>query len=158
MVNVYNLKSCLFIIKAQTLKAIKRSPDPSYVSLGDTLILNVTYTYSGTDSRVGVTWRHSKTKLYEKGRLGGVDIPESRASLLGQATLVLHNTELDDNGTYSVNFIPAIGDDVFQIFTVFIKGKHFIEPKIDKNNLHQLLRNRGWVIIITILYYITILF
>ena len=131
-VSIHNLKSCLFIIKPQTLKAIKRSPDPSYVSLGDTLILNVTYTYSGTDSRVGVTWRHNKTKLYEKGRLGGVDKPDSRASLLGQATLVLNNTELDDNGTYSVELIPAIGDDVFQTFTVFIKGKNFIEAKRDK--------------------------
>ena len=123
------------------------------MSLGDTLILNVTYTYSGTDSRVGVTWRHSKTKLYEKGRLGGVDIPESRASLLGQATLVLNNTELDDNGTYSVELIAKTGDDVFQTFTVFIKGKNFIDPKIDKDNLHQFWRNKGWVIIITILYY-----
>ena len=104
------------------------------MSLEDTLILNVTYTYNGTDSRVGVTWRHNKTKLYEKGRLGGVDKPDSRASLLGQATLVLNNTELDDNGTYSVELIPAIGDDVFQTFTVFIKGENFIEPKIDKNN------------------------
>ena len=125
-VSIHNLKWCLFIIKAQTLKGIKRSPDPSYVRLGDTLLLNVTYTYNGTDSRVGVTWRHSKTKLYEKGRLGGVDKPDSRTLVLGQATLVMHNTELDDNGTYSVELIPAIGDDVFQTFTVFIKGKNSI--------------------------------
>ena len=64
----------MYLIKAQTLKAIKRSPDPSYVSLEDTLILNVTYTYNGTDSRVGVTWRRSSsiTNLYERGRLGGI--------------------------------------------------------------------------------------
>ena len=95
------------------------------MSLGDTLILNVTYTYNGTDSRVGVTWRHSssKTKLYERGRLGGVDKADSRASLLGQATLVLNNTELHDNGTYTVLFTAATGDDVPQTFTVFIKGK-----------------------------------
>ena len=128
--------SIIIIIKAQTLKAIKRSPDPSYVSLGDTLILNVTYTYNGTDSRVGVRWHHgsSITNLYEKGRLGGVDNPNSRASLLGQATLVLHNTELSDNGTYTVLLTASTGDDVFQTFTVFIKGENFIEPKIDKNN------------------------
>ena len=122
-VSIHNLKSCLFIIKAQTLKAIKRSPDPSYVSLGDTLILNVTYTYSGTDSRVGVTWRHNKTKLYERGRLGGVDKPDSRASLLGQATLVLNNTKVDDNGTYTVQLTASTGGPVFQTFIVFIKGE-----------------------------------
>ena len=97
------MKSCLFFAEAQTLKAIKRSPDRSYVSLGDTLILNVTYEYNGTDNRVGVIWRDSKGEvLYEKGRLGGEDIPDKRASLLGQATLVLNNTELYDNGTYTV--------------------------------------------------------
>ena len=89
------------------------------------MTLNVTYTYNGTDSRVGVRWRHgsSITNLYEKGRLGGVDNPNSRASLLGQATLVLKNTELLDNGTYTVLFTAATGDDVPQTFTVFIKGK-----------------------------------
>ena len=112
------------IIKAQTLKAIKRSPDPSYVSLGDALILNVTYTYSGTDSRVGVAWRNSSGRLlYERGRLGGVDNLDSRASLLGQATLVLKNTELYDNGTYTVVLIAKHGVPVFQTFTVFINGK-----------------------------------
>ena len=60
------MKSCLFFAEAQTLKAIKRSPDRSYVSLGDTLILNVTYEYNGTDNRVGVIWRDSKGEvLYE---------------------------------------------------------------------------------------------
>ena len=83
-----------------------------------------------------MTWRRSSsiTNLYEKGRLGGVDNPNSRASLLGQATLVLHNTELSDNGTYTVLLTASTGDDVFQTFTVFIKGENFIEPKIDKNN------------------------
>ena len=60
------MKSCLFFAEAQTLKAIKRSPDPSYVNLGDTLILNVTYTYNSTDNRVGVTWRNSKGEVYMK--------------------------------------------------------------------------------------------
>ena len=123
-VSIHNLKSCLFIIKAQTLKALKRSPDPSYVSLGDTLILNVTYTYSGTDSRVGVVWRDSSnTILYEKSRFGGVYNPDSRASLLEQATLVLNNTKVDDNGTYTVQLTASTGCPVFQSFTAFIKGE-----------------------------------
>ena len=114
----------LIYYKAQTLKAIKRSPDRSYVSLGDTLILNVTYTYSGTDSRVGVVWRgSSNTILYEKSRLGGVDKPDSRASLLGQGTLVLNNTKVDDNGTYTVQLTASTGGPVFQSFTAFIKGE-----------------------------------
>ena len=114
----------LIYYKAQTLKAIKRSPDPSFVSLGDTLILNVTYTYSGTDSRVGVLWRGSSNAiLYERGRVGGLDIPDSRVSLLGQATLVLNNTKVDDNGTYTVQLVASTGGPVFQSFTVFIKGE-----------------------------------
>ena len=46
------------IIEAQTLKAIKRSPVPSYVSLGDTLILIL---------------------LCERGRLGGEQFLDLRA-------------------------------------------------------------------------------
>ena len=95
------------------------------MSLGDTLILNVTYTYSGADSRVGVAWRNSSSRLlYERGRLGGVDNPDSRASLLGQATLVLKNTELYDNGTYLAALTAKTGDPVLQTFTVFLKGKY----------------------------------
>ena len=108
-VSIHNMKSCLFIIKAQTVNAIKRSPDPSYVILGDTLTVNVIYTDSGAaESRVGGSWKNSSARLlYGRGRLVGVDDPDSRASLLGQATLVLKITELYDNGTYRAHWLTA---------------------------------------------------
>ena len=87
-----------------------------------------------------MTWRNSSGRLLcERGRFGGVDNPDSRASLLGQATLVLKNTELYDNGTYIAQLTAKTGVPVLQTFTVFIKGKYMISiiPKNYKNNLHQ---------------------
>ena len=65
------------IIKTQTLKVIQRSPDPSCVILGDTLILimsrmrTVQYWWNRSCTcGIGVAWQGSSDKLlYEKGRL-----------------------------------------------------------------------------------------
>ena len=106
------------IVESQNVKKI--SPDPTYVTLGDTLVLNVTYDFSG---QVGVSWRNgSGAQLYLRTRLGGVLIPDKRASLEGQATLVLKNTALYDNGTYTVT-VTATSTSVSKTFDVIIQGK-----------------------------------
>ena len=106
------------IVESQNVKKI--SPDPTYVTLGDTLVLNVTYDFTG---KVGVEWRNSSgALLYEKTRLGGVDNPDKRASLEGQATLVLKNTALYDNGTYMVQ-VATSSNSESKTFDVIIQGK-----------------------------------
>ena len=57
----------------------KISPDPTYVTLGDTLVLNVTYDFTG---QVAVAWRNGSGKLlYLRELSGGVINPDKRASL-----------------------------------------------------------------------------
>ena len=98
----------------------KISPDTTYVTLGDTLVLNVTYDFTG---KVGVAWRNSTgTLLYLRTSLGGEDNPDKRASLEGQATLILKNTALYDNGTYTVTITP-ISKPVSKTFDVIIQCK-----------------------------------
>ena len=99
----------------------KISPDPTYVTLGDTLVLNVTYNFTG---RVGVLWRNSSgTLLYLRFTLGGEDNPDKRASKKeGQATLILKNTALYDNGTYTVT-VATTSITERKTFDVIIQGK-----------------------------------
>ena len=96
------------------------SPDPTYVTLGGTLVLNVTYDFTG---KVGVAWRNSSGKtLYLRELSGGVINPDKRASLEGQATLILKNTALYDNGTYMVQVTTTLTSEI-QTFDVIIQGK-----------------------------------
>ena len=108
---------------AQSIKIVKTSPDPSYINLGDTLVLNVTYEYSGSGG-VGVQWRNRNGKLLiERLRFGKYDIIDSRASIAGKATLVLNNTALYDNGTYKIRVDPQDIVDKTETFEVIIQGK-----------------------------------
>ena len=72
---------------------MSRPPDVTYVELGKTLTLNVTYQ---TNSKVAVIWVKNGKNLYTTF-FGSTD---PRVSIKGQATLVLINTTLSDNGTY----------------------------------------------------------
>ena len=83
-------------------------------------MLNVTYNFTG---RVGVLWRNSSgTLLYLRFTLGGEDNPDKRASLEGQATLILKNTALYDNGTYTVT-VATTSITERKTFDVIIQGK-----------------------------------
>ena len=73
---------------------VSRPPYVTYVELGKTLTLNVTYE---TNSKVGVSWSKDNKILYT-AFLGFTD---PRVSIKGQGTLVLINTTLSDNGTYN---------------------------------------------------------
>ena len=104
------------IVESQNVNKI--SPDPTYVTLGDTLVLKVTYDFTG---KVGVLWRNdSGTLLYLRTSLEGEDNPDKRASLEGQATLILKNTALYDNGTYTV-LVTTSSTAVSKTFDVIIQ-------------------------------------
>ena len=106
------------IVESQNVKKI--SPDPTYVNLGDTLMLNVTYDITG---QVGVAWRNdSGALLYLRTGLGGVINLDKRVSLEEQATLILKNTALYDNGTYTVQVITTSTFEI-KTFDVIIQGK-----------------------------------
>ena len=110
----------LFYIKVESQNVKKLSPDPTYVTLGDRLVLNVTYDFTGL---VGVLWRNSSgTSLYLREISGAVINPDKRASLEGQATLILKNTALYDNGTYTVT-VTTISTSEIKTFDVIIQGK-----------------------------------
>ena len=115
----------LFIRIAQTFKVVKRSDDPTYVTLGETLVLNITYEYSGGGG-VGLQWRSNSGKLLiERFRTGSPDdITDSRASIVGKATLVLTNSELSDNGTYSIQVNPRNSATKTETFEVIIQGRY----------------------------------
>ena len=104
------------IVESQNVNKI--SPDPTYVTLGDTLVLKVTYDFTG---KVGVSWRNdSGTLLYLRTSLEGEDNPDKRASLEGQATLILKNTAFYDNGTYTV-LVTTSSTAVSKTFDVIIQ-------------------------------------
>ena len=115
----------LFIRIAQTFKVVKSSDDPTYVTLGETLVLNVTYEYSGGGG-VGLQWRSNSGKLLiERFRNGGADdIADPRASIVGKATLVITNSKLSDNGTYSILVNPRNSAAKTETFEVIIQGRY----------------------------------
>ena len=118
LVNFLSLFLFYVIVESQNVKKI--SPDPTYVTLGDTLVLNVTYDFTG---QVGVAWRNGSGKtFYIREISGGVINPDKRASLEGQATLVLKNTALYDNGTYTV-LVTTSSTSEIKTFDVIIQGK-----------------------------------
>ena len=114
-----------FIHVAQTFKIVKISDDPTYVTLGEILVLNVTYEYSGGGG-VGLQWRNNSGKLViERFRKGGADdIFYSRASIVGKATLVLTDIKLSDKGTYSIRVDPRDSATKTETFEVIIQGRY----------------------------------
>ena len=118
-----NVRS-FFIRIAETFKVVKSSDDPTYVTLGETLVLNVTYEYSGGGG-VGLQWKKSIQLLIERFRNGGVDdIADPRASIVGKATLVITNSKLSDNGTYSILVNPRNSAAKTERFEVIIQGSY----------------------------------
>ena len=97
---------------------MSRPPDVTYVELGKTLTLNVTYQ---TNSNVAVTWRKDEENLYTPS-FGSTD---PRVSIKGQATLVLINTTLSDNGTYKNTIATAITQTCINLI-VIIQGMYTV--------------------------------
>ena len=121
--DIYNY----FYLTAQTL-AIKSIPSgPTYVKLGEDLTLDVTYNYNGNFG-VRVTWSHDGISLVRKLSDGRTVNFNKRAFVKGEASLVLTNTERNDNGTYTVT---VEADDVLKSaesinLIVIVQGKFFV--------------------------------
>ena len=98
---------------------MSRPPDVTYVELGKTLTLNVTYQ---TTSAVGVTWSKDGKNLYTT--IFGSRDP--RVSIKGQATLVLINTTLSDNGTYDNTVTIAKTSKHINNLIVIIQGMYTV--------------------------------
>ena len=97
---------------------VSRPPDVTYVELGKTLTLNVTYQ---TNSKVVVTWSKDGKNLYTT-LFGSAD---SRVSIKGQGTLVLVNTTLSDNGTYQ-NTVASLTSSKDINLIVIIQGMYTV--------------------------------
>ena len=93
--------------------------------MGETLVLNITYEYSGGGG-VGLQWKNNSGKLLiERFRNGGADdIADSRVSIAGKATLVLTNSKLSDKGTYSIQVNPRDSVAKTETFEVIIQGRY----------------------------------
>ena len=93
----------------------------TYVPAGSTLVLNVSYTYTGTKTVI-VLWNFKDSGIVGKS---GNDPPQgsnSRATIRGKASLVLYNTTLSDNGTYSITVQPLGEAQKESSFQVIIEG------------------------------------
>ena len=116
--------SVFFFLTAQTL-TIKSIPSgATYVKLGENLTLDVTYNYIG---RIGVDvdWvKHGQT-LIRKLRDGLIiRFGNKRAFVKGEASLLLTNVELTDNGTYTVRVKGAdIKHEISRDLIVIVQGK-----------------------------------
>ena len=96
-----NTEIISFLLTAQTL-TIKSTPSgPTYVKLGENLTLDVTYTYTGSKG-VNVEWAKNSSALARKFDDGSMFSFDKRASVKGEASFVLTNIELNDNGTFTV--------------------------------------------------------
>ena len=97
---------------------MSRPPDVTYLELGKTLTLNVIYQ---TTSELSVTWRKDGKILYTTV----FGSPDPRVSIKGQATLILINTTLSDNGTYE-NTVETAKTPKDINLTVIIQGKYAV--------------------------------
>ena len=98
-----------FFLTAQTLTITSIPSGATYVKLGESLTLDVTYNYTG-DEGVRVEWsKLGENVLVRKLADGRIKRFDKRAFVKGEASLVLRNTELNDNGTYR---IILLADDV----------------------------------------------
>ena len=100
---------------------VVNADNTTYVPAGSTLELNVSYTYTGTKTVI-VQWNFKGTGIVGKA---GNDPPQgtnSRATIRGKASLVLYNTILSDNGTYSIRVQPLGDAQKESSFQVIIEG------------------------------------
>ena len=114
---------------AQTL-TIKSFPSgPTYVKLGENLTLDVTYNYTGS-AGVRVEWSKGAVVLVRKSANGVITSSNKRYFVKGEASLVITNTELNDNGTFKISLSAG---DIFRVpetrsLIVIIAGTFLLCP------------------------------
>ena len=106
----------------KTLTVRYKSQNTTYVTLGNTLILNVTYVNNGGGGVV-LEWRHNQRLIAEISRNNISLSYDSRTITEMNSNLVVKSTELYDSGTYTFTAIPVIGLELSLEFTVIIQGK-----------------------------------
>ena len=116
----------LTLFLAQTVTLDIKSSNVTYVQLGNTLKLDVSYTYTGRKTVI-VDWLFNDASIV--GKIGDVTQKGSdpRATIRGQATFVLQNTTLSDNGTYTVEVFFIGGVKQQKRFQVIIQGNVSIQ-------------------------------
>ena len=126
MYNMINFEYLLTLFLAQTVTLNIKSSDVTYVQLGNTLKLDVSYTYTGRKTVI-VDWLFNDASIV--GKIGDVIQKGSdpRATIRGQATFVLQNTTLSDNGTYTVEVFLIGGVKQEKRFQVIIQGNVSIQ-------------------------------
>ena len=119
----------LTLFLAQTVTLDFKSSDVTYVQLGNTLKLDVSYTYTGKKTVI-VDWLFNDASIV--GKIGDVTQKGSdpRATIRGQATFVLQNTTLSDNGTYTVKVFLLGGVKQEKRFQVIIQGIVPVHPAL----------------------------
>ena len=105
----------------QGLNVLFQSPSITNVTLGDTLILNVSYENIG-GGNVIVDWRNSSGSIVRLAN-GVVNRRDPRATIEMGSNLVIRNTALYDNGTFRFRASPQIGTELLLTFTVIIEGR-----------------------------------
>ena len=120
---IYLIFIFTFFLTAQTL-TIKSTPSgPTYVKLGENLTLDVTYTYTGSKG-VNVEWSKNNSALVRKFDDGTMTSFDKRASVKGEASFVLTNIELNDNGTFTVALAAkdVSSASILRNVIVFVQG------------------------------------
>ena len=104
------------------LKVLHRSPRMNFVTLGNNLVLNVTYNNSGCGD-VRVDWRNEIGLIVRRSRTGEIYPHDSRANIEMMSNLILRNTSFHDNGSYQFIASPKKGDRLLLKFVVIIRGR-----------------------------------
>ena len=95
--------------------------DVVYVEAGNTLRLDVTFTYTGLLT-LTLVWSFNGNTLVQKvGNEKPVSLLPGRADIEGQGSFVLKNTSLQDKGTYRFSWGGSAPGNAE--FTVIILGK-----------------------------------
>ena len=101
------------------------------MKLGENLTLDVTYNYTGKLG-VDVDWLKDGETLIRKLRDGIIiRFGNKRAFVKGEASLLLTNVELSDNGTYTVAVeAPDVQDKKSRDLVVIVQSKLFSASSI----------------------------
>ena len=99
------------------------------MKLGKNLTLDVIYNYTGSDG-VSVDWSKGGNILVRKSANGEITSTNNRCFFKGEASLVVTNTEPNDNGTFKILLSAA---DVFRVqetrsLIVIVAGTFFLCP------------------------------
>ena len=116
------VKSFYNFLLVQYLSVQYRSPKRNYVTLGNNLVLNVTYNNNGSGA-VDVVWKRNFHSIVWRNRYGGIVLYDRRANIEMGSNLILWGTCFCDNGLYEFRASPQNGPELILTFEVIIQGR-----------------------------------